>query len=64
MIGEEEDEAEKDEGMLGQSSLLNSVVSQVPNTKKAVIETPSAGQKSAKKKRKQVSDEDAMEKEE
>ena len=64
MIGEEEDEAEKDEEMSGHSSLLNSAASQVPNTKKAAIETPIAGQKSAKKKRKQVSDEDAVEKEE
>ena len=64
VIGEEEDEAEKDEEMLGQSSLLNSAASQVPNTKKAAIETPRDGQKSAKKKRKQVSDGDAVEKEE
>ena len=64
VIGEEEDEAEKDEEMLGQSSLLNSAASQVPNTKKAAIETPRDGQKSANKKRKQVSDEDALEKEE
>ena len=60
VIGEEEDEAEKDEEMPGQSSLLNSAASQVPNTKKVAIEIPRAGQKSAKKKRRQVSDEDAM----
>ena len=64
MIGEEEYEAEKDEEMPGQSSLLNGAASQVPNKKKAAIETPRAGQKSAKNKLKQVSDEDAMEKEE
>ena len=45
MIGEEEDEAEKDEQMPGQSSLLNSTASQVPNTKRAAIETPRDGQK-------------------
>ena len=64
VIGEEEYEAEKDEEMPGQSSLLNGAASQVPNKKKAAIETPRAGQKSAKNKLKQVSDEDAMEKEE
>ena len=64
VIGEEEDEAEKDEEMPGQSRLLNSAASQVPNTKKAAIETPRAGQKSAKKKRKQVGDKDTVEKEE
>ena len=53
--------AEKDEEMPG---LLNSAASQVPNTKKAAIETPRTGRKSVKKKRKQVSDADAVEKEE
>ena len=64
MIGEEVGEAENDEEMSGQSSLLNSVAFQVPNRKKVAIETSTAGQKSAKKKCKQVSDEDAEEKEE
>ena len=50
--------------MPGQSSLLNSAASQVLNTKKPATETPRAGQKSAKKKSRQVSDEDAVEKEE
>ena len=60
MIGEEENEAKKNEEMPDQSSLLNSAASWVPNTKKGAIETPRAGQRSAKKKRKQVSDEDAV----
>ena len=45
VIGEEEDEAEKDEEMPDQSSLLNNAASQVPNTKRAAIETPRDGQK-------------------
>ena len=53
--------AEKDDDMSG---LLNSAASQVPNTKKATIETPRTGRKSVTKKRKKVSDEDAVEKEE
>ena len=52
MMGEEENEVKKDEEMPGQPSLLNSAASQVPNTKKAAIETPRAGEKSSKKKRK------------
>ena len=36
VIGEEEDEREKEEEMQGQSGLLNSTASKVPDTKKAV----------------------------
>ena len=43
---------------------MNSAASQVANTKKAIIETPRTGRKSVTKKRKQVSDKDAVEKEE
>ena len=57
VIREEKDEAEKDEEIPGQFSLLNSAASQVPNTKKAATETPKTGQKSAGKKCKQLSDE-------
>ena len=64
VIREEKDEAEKDEEIPGQFSLLNSAASQVPNTKKAATETPKTGQKSAGKKCKQLSDENAVEKEE
>ena len=48
VIGEEEDEAEKDEEMPDQFCLLNSAASQMPNTKKSAIETPRTEQKKCK----------------